>query len=230
MQNNDANTAEVPPLLHAAFLPARWFRWWWRSGWFRLAVLVFLFVVVVGSVVLWSGCAASTGWDQWLARLRPTSSGSSNKNAKFGLRPSMKKLAYHGDGRAELGQFSVRMFDPLTKITLRADFKLEGKTDCGDETTFQRFMTNNNRFFREQVTVTLRTCPPEELIDADPDLLERKLVSRVNRSLGREFLASAELKDFALYESINKSGFVRMESNAHQPSTKAPQPEVAALD
>jgi hypothetical protein len=150
-------------------------------------------------------------WDDWLANLNSGGMTMKNPNAKFGYRPKMAKLAYFGDGRAELGEFSVRMFDPLTRITMRADFKLEGKTQYGDERSFQEFMRHNNRFFREQVNVALRSCDPEELADADVDQLEGRLVARVNRALGHDFLESAEMKDFALFESVDKSSFVRLE-------------------
>jgi hypothetical protein len=142
----------------------------------------------------------------------------------YGCRAKVVKLKYFGDGRAELGEYSIRMFDPLTHITLRAEFTLEGSTDCKSESTFQNFMKSNNRFFREQVNVALRSCDPEQLVETDVGTLQRKLVTQVNRSLERDFLSTVKIKDFALYESVNKSGFVRLNSNKEAEDTN-----VAAL-
>jgi len=179
---------------------------------FRLVVILLVFSLMITLIV---GCSATfmpATWNDWLANLKPSGiTMHSNSKAKFGFRPKFKKLKYYGDGRAELGEYSVRMFDPLTHITLRAEFSLEGETDCQNEGTFDRFMKNNNQFFREQVNVALRACDPEELVETDVGTLERKLVTQVNRSLDRDFLGCVKIKDFALYESINKSGFVRLD-------------------
>ncbi len=122
--------------------------------------------------------------------------------------------AYLGEGRAELGDYSVRVFDPLTQSTLRTDFRLEGTTSLEDEASFERFMGRNHRFFREQVAVVLRTHHRHELAQPDLKLLGRKIVARVNRSLGEPVLKSAEIKGFSVYESVDRSGFVRREPGA----------------
>lgn len=179
---------------------------------FRLSSIFIGFILVITLII---GCSASlmpATWNQWLANLRPNSMKMSSSGKGYGCRAEETKLKYHGDGRAELGEYSIRMFDPLTHITLRAEFTLEGSTDCSSESSFKKFMRYNNRFFREQVNVALRACDPEQLVETDVDTLQRRLVTQVNRSLERDFLSSVKIKDFALYESINKSGFVKIKN------------------
>lgn len=120
-------------------------------------------------------------------------------------------MSYLGDGRAALGKYSVKTFDPLSRTTLRTDFRLEGRTACEDEDAFAEFMKSNHRFFREQVTATVRNCDLGDMTDPNLQLLERKLVATVNRALGRRFLESVEIKDFQLFEQFGDSGFVRHE-------------------
>jgi len=168
-----------------------------------------LWLVLLG---MWIASGGTNTWREWLANLKfleKSSKGSGSQAAHRAEGPP--KLGYFGDGKAELGEYSVRTFDPITRTTLRTDFRLEGQTSCTSKGTFEQFMKNNHRFFREQVMVTLRNCQLSDLTDPDLQLLERKLVSRVNRALGRRFLKSAEIKDFFLYESVEDSGFVEYE-------------------
>jgi hypothetical protein len=224
MKRHQKTPAAVSPTLRRVFGPARWFRHQWHHRWFKSLVCVVLAIVMVSVFGPWSGCTGQNPWDRWLADFRVGEGGRENPNARFGYRRENEEQekkpqplpAYHGDGKAELGEYSVRMFDPVTHSTLRTDFRLEGLTAVGNEAAFQRFMRGNQRFFREQVIVALRTCDPEELIDPDLDLLGRKSVARVNRTLGKRFLKDVEIEDFALYESVDKSSFVRCEPEQNQ--------------
>ena len=167
-------------------------------------------LIVVGGIVLlvtWLAVGRPKSWKDWLAGVDFSSSG-----ASVGMRDATGSgPAYLGDGKAKLGAFSIRIFNPASRTTLQTDFRLEGRTDCPDEEAFGRFIKSNNRFFREQVTVTLRNCDAEDLADPRLRMLEKKLVSRVNRALDRHFLKSAQIKDFSLYESVDKSGFVELD-------------------
>lgn len=119
--------------------------------------------------------------------------------------------AYLGDGKAELGEYCVHIFDPITQSEMRTEFRLEGTTSYGDEASFHRFMRCNHRFFREQVAVVFRMHNLDELVAPDLNLLGRKIVARVNRSLDQPVLRSAQVKDFGVYESIDRSGFALLD-------------------
>lgn len=200
-----------PQALVTLFAPLRWCRRHWSSVWFRLATsggLLLVAALVLGTL---SGVTGGRSWDNWLANFQFSGSGGRAANAKTRQSSPKPRLgtpvplpAYLGEGRAELGDYSVCMFDPVTHSSLRSEFRLEGQTTLGDESAFQDFMQRNQRFFREQVAVVLRTHHPNELDSPDLDLLGRKIVARVNRSLGERVLSSVQVKDFALYESADR--------------------------
>lgn len=171
-----------------------------------VVVIMGLWVTLLGA---WLAFGRPTSWRDWLANVSFRTTGTRHSGSKVGQRDQGgMKLAYLGDGKAELGQYSIKIFDPVSRATLRTDFRLEGRTACEDGNAFQQFMKRNHRFFREQVMVTVRNCGPDDLTEPSLQLLEKKVVSRVNRALGRRFLESAEIKDFFLYESVDNSVFV----------------------
>lgn len=200
-----------PQTLVTLFGPLRWCRRHWSSLWFRLAAagaLLLVAALVLGSL---SDTTGGRSWDNWLANFQIAGSGGRAANARIRQSSEKPRLgrpvplpAYLGEGRAELGDYNVRMFDPITQCSLRSEFRLEGQTTLGDEGAFQEFMGRKQRFFREQVAVVLRTYNPNELDSPNLDLLGRKIVARVNRSLGERVLNSVEVKDFALYESVDR--------------------------
>jgi len=190
-----------------------------RRRW-RGIILVCVVGLWVAGLGTWVVLGRPNVWRDWLAKMKLSGSNNTGTVGRKACRKAKAaKLAYFDDGRAELGQFSIRMFDPLTRTTLRTDFRLEGRTVCPDKQAFDHFMQSNHRLFREQVMVTLRNCQPEELADPDLRLLGRKLVARVNRALDRQFLKSVEFKDFALFESVENAAFVQ-----HQPTTEETMP------
>ncbi len=180
-----------------------------RGSWLRKSIvaggLIGWFFVLVGYSV-WCGPDA---WRHWMPKMSFSKDGlSRNGQSTNRQRDSSTNPSYLGEGRAELGDFSIRVFNPVTHTTLRTDFRLEGKTSCRNKNSFDQFMKNNQRFFREQVAVTMRDCKSEELTDPNFSLLGKKLVSRVNRALGKKFLKSVAFNDFTLHEAVGASCFV----------------------
>ncbi|MDZ7619032.1 MAG: hypothetical protein U1E05_18650 [Patescibacteria group bacterium] len=208
----------VHPLLVTLFGPIRWWRYQWAHTWFKVVSVSLASVVLLLILSQWTGCSTQSTWENWLDDFRFR--GSRNASSKTGTSSATPKTprnegaatAYLGKGRAELGEYSICVFDPVTQSTLRTDFRLEGVTRLPDEASFDQFMNRNGRFFREQVAVVLRTHNVDDLVKPDLQLLSRKIVARVNRSLGNKVLESAKIKNFSLQESIDQSGFVPHES------------------
>lgn len=219
MTQHSKPSRQIPPIVKRLFLPVRWCRRQWPHLWFK-ALFALAALALLLSSSPWAGGVNKRSWENWLENFQFFDSGSKNPHARFGmqrrreLHDTEPLPAYLGDGKAELGEYSIRVFDPITQGELRTDFRLEGTTNLGDEASFAHFMRGNRRFFREQVAVVLRTHNLDELADPDLNLLGRKIVARVNRSLGERLLKSAEIKDFALYESLDRSGFVLWEPEA----------------
>ena len=183
------------------------------SKWRRRCQAGALIVVAALPLVLgvtWAVYAGRGSWRDWLTRLKPASSRETSDATGFGHRATGEPgVAYHGDGRVELGDFSVKVFNPVTRVVLRTDFRLEGVTSCADQDAFEQFIQGNHRFFREQVMVSVRNSDLEELTDPKLHLLKRRIIARVNLALGEPFLISVDVKDFNLLESLDRSGFVR---------------------
>ncbi|MBN2021308.1 MAG: hypothetical protein JW809_00805 [Pirellulales bacterium] len=179
-------------------------------SWRRTAVLFSVFVILLVLIGL-TGSRATSSISRWVGRSVFFRSGGSG----WGVHPNaeVSDLAFE-DGWAELGQFNVKVFEPASRRRFRAEFKLEGAIDCKDEASFQDFMQRNHRFFREQVTIAIRTSPTADLNDPEHRILRKRILARVNRALGRPFLTSVELPGFTLYESIAESGLQRVQPEA----------------
>ena len=165
----------------------------------------------VALLVCWIAFGQPDSWQEWRTKMKLTARGAWGASRSGGVKPAEQSgdTSYEGEGNAKLGNYSVKMFDPVSRTTLRTDFSLEGLTTFNDKPDFEKFMQRNQRFFREQVMVTLRNCDSRDLADPRLTLLEKKLVSRVNRSLGKRVLRSAKIKDLTLYESTDNSMFVQ---------------------
>jgi hypothetical protein len=120
-------------------------------------------------------------------------------------------MQYKSKGRAHLGQYSIKIHDPVTNTTLRTDFALEGETEYGDSKAFEEWVAAHHCLFREQVMVALRNGEISDFTDPKLTLLSRKLVAQVNRAFGRPFLKDIKFKGFCLYESIQNSDFTLWE-------------------
>ena len=119
----------------------------------QLAVLVTVVTALLGTCAY---VGRTRTWGSWLSLLRFSGVNSSRPGHASGIRiEEPVELSYSGGGKVELGDFSIRIFDPITRTTLKSDFQLEGTAVTRDEGAFQKFMRNNRRFFREQVTVAL---------------------------------------------------------------------------
>ena len=120
-------------------------------------------------------------------------------------------LTWQGAGKAAFGEFSVLSYDPVTRAHVLSEFRLTGETTCGSESAFHALLDGNRRFFREQVAVAVRNCDFEELTRDNLDLLGKKIVTQVNRALGRELLTKVSLGEFSVYESVDHGRFVLQE-------------------
>ena len=108
----------------------------------------------------------------------------------------------HGDSmiEVELGEYTVTSFQPSSEITLRIDFHLFGTIAQGDQSEFaSRFERNKNRV-REQIIVTTRNAELTDLTDPGLGLIKRRVLTKVNRTLGRPLLTTIIIGDFSFIE------------------------------
>ena len=184
-----------------------------RTHRLRTVLLLGFVGLWLGILVTWIALSDPGAWGDWLVNLEFSEMGSKLTGGRDKHRvKDPSELTSFGDGKFELGDFSVRIFDPINRTTLRSDFHLEGNTIFDDEDGFQDFMQSNHRQFREQIMVAVRNCDVEELADPDLRLLEKKLAARVNRAMDRPILKSVRIGNLTLYESASNV-FVPMDNS-----------------
>ncbi len=168
----------------------------WCGAWLRLLLIV----SVVGLPVLAAGLAGPTirGGSSWKG-MRLGDQDAKGGNGSGGSGNAESGLA--GGGRADFGQVGVKLFNPITRGRIQADFHLEGVAILGDGPALEKILKNKYHFIREQATVAIRNSSTAELVDPKQKMLERRVLIRINRSLARPLLKSVDLAKFSLSES-----------------------------
>jgi len=166
------------------------------------AMLVILLLVILGIAVtqMRTEQALRSEWLQWMPTLGKFGAGATGGAS---VPKELKDLKYSKGGRAVLGDFDVKVFDPIANSTQMASFRLTGSTVDDDAEEFWSFMKRNRHSFREQVNITVRNSEAEELIDPQLRILRKRLVARVNRSAGKPFLKAVDLEGFAMSQSVD---------------------------
>ena len=100
----------------------------------------------------------------------------------------------------ELGDFSVTSYQPASEVTLRIDFHLFGTVMEESENDFMGRLERNTNRVREQVIVTVRNAELTDLTDPGLGLIKRRILTKVNRTLGKPLLRTIVIGDFSFIE------------------------------
>lgn len=100
----------------------------------------------------------------------------------------------------ELGQFSVTSFQPSSEVTLRIDFSLFGTVTEDNESQFLTRLERSKNRVREQVIVTVRNAELTDLTDPGLGLIKRRILTKVNRTLGKPLLRTVVISEFSFVE------------------------------
>jgi flagellar FliL protein len=110
----------------------------------------------------------------------------------------------HGGERAmhevKLGSYHVVTFNTETGTSLNIDFELYGTVLAKEEEEFTHLFEANEVRVREQILVTVRGSEVADLSDPDLGLLKRKILEKVNRTLGRPLVSEAIFSKFSFIE------------------------------
>lgn len=172
----------------------------------QFVLLVSASALLLGTLVAWKVYSSEDSWKEWSMGMRSGmlgmhgASSDEETNGEIGDELAGKSIRYRGSGYADLGKFSIGRYDAITNTTFTVNFELKGMTPCKDEESFNEFMHENERAFRDRVTEAVRDCGARDY--ADSKSIGRKVVARVNRAFSGRFLESAELTDFDVFESI----------------------------
>lgn len=172
----------------------------------QFVLLVSASALLLGTLVAWKVYSDDSSWREWSTGMRSGMLGmhggpsEESTNGEIGDELAGKSIRYRGDGYADLGEFSIGRYDAITNTTFTVNFQLKGMTPCKDEESFNEFMHENERAFRDRVTEAVRDCGARDYTDSKS--MGRKVVARVNRAFSGRFLESAELAEFDVFESI----------------------------
>jgi flagellar FliL protein len=100
----------------------------------------------------------------------------------------------------ELGDFSVTSYQPSSEVTLRIDFHLFGTVMEDDANEFHKRLERNKNRAREQVIVTVRDAELTDLTDPGLGLIKRRILTKVNHTLGKPLLRTIVISDFSFVE------------------------------
>lgn len=200
MDRRSRKTTAVRPLVRVKRRPEN------NAYVLQFVVLVSAVALLLGSLVAWKVYGDDSGWREWSMSMRSGlfgmhgSRSSDESSEDVGDVLAGKSIRYHGSGYADLGEFSVGRYNSITNTTLTVNFLLKGMTPCDSEASFNAFMRENERAFRDRVTEAIRDCSERDYTDTKS--MSKKVVVRVNRAFSGRFLESVELADFEVLESV----------------------------
>lgn len=106
----------------------------------------------------------------------------------------------HAMHEVKLGSYHVVTFNTETGTSLNIDFELYGTVLAKEEEEFSHLFGDNEVRVREQILVTVRGSEVADLSDPDLGLLKRKILEKVNRTLGKPLLSEAIFSKFSFIE------------------------------
>ncbi|MGQ9504041.1 MAG: flagellar basal body-associated FliL family protein [Thermogutta sp.] len=104
------------------------------------------------------------------------------------------------DIEVDLGQFSVTAYQPTSQTTLRIDFHLWGTIDKSAEAEFRAAWEKSVNRLRDQIIVIVRGAELSDLTDAGLGLIKRKILEKVNHTLGKPYLRTVVFSEYSFLE------------------------------
>jgi short subunit fatty acids transporter len=106
----------------------------------------------------------------------------------------------HAMHEVKLGSYHVVTFNTETGTSLNIDFELYGTVLAKEEEEFAHLFEANEVRVREQILVTVRGSEVADLSDPDLGFLKRKILEKVNRTVGKPLLSEAIFSKFSFIE------------------------------
>ena len=100
----------------------------------------------------------------------------------------------------DLGQFTITNHLLPTESTIRTDFHLFGTVAEKEQEEFKELYARNEKRFRDQVIVEIRTCEVSDLEDPGLGLIKRRFLETSNALLGKPLLRSVIFADYTFVE------------------------------
>jgi len=190
-----ANKEKEPDTTEAEIEPAK------RAGIMTLvkAVAILSIVVlleVVGASMMIPSAAETTDLAAKLA-----TADSEHEGDKESMEASLEGVLPAEDMvEVSLGDFHIPNYDPDSGSSLTVDFKLYGTVLADEKGEFDHLFMLNKHRIREQVFIVVRGMDVTDFTDAGWDLIKRKILEKMNRSLGMPLLRGVIFSTFSFSE------------------------------
>ena len=100
----------------------------------------------------------------------------------------------------DLGEFRISSYQPSTDTTFRVNFHLYGTVSVVDKPEFDDLKQANEARLREQVNVIVRAAEIPDLTDPALGLIKRRILDRINRTLGKQLVKGVICSDMMFVE------------------------------
>lgn len=100
----------------------------------------------------------------------------------------------------DLGEYTVTAYQPVSSTTMRISFHLYGTLDKDDVDEFLACKEENEHRLRERVNTIVRSSDVRDLTDPGLGLIKRKILEKINRTLGNALLKGVIFSDFSFIE------------------------------
>jgi flagellar FliL protein len=100
----------------------------------------------------------------------------------------------------DLGEYTVTAYQPVSSTTMRISFHLYGVLAEEDADEFLARKEENEHRLRERVNTIVRSSDIRDLTDPGLGLIKRKILEKINRTLGKALLRGVIFSDFSFIE------------------------------
>jgi flagellar FliL protein len=112
----------------------------------------------------------------------------------------ISELAEPDKLEADMGEFHVASYQPLSNTTLNIDFSMYATVLIENESTFKQLMEDKEQRVRDRVITTIRSADVTDFTDAGLGHIKRKIAESINRTLGKNVVEDIIFSKFSWFE------------------------------
>jgi flagellar basal body-associated protein FliL len=111
-----------------------------------------------------------------------------------------KPTAHGVQQEADLGEFTVTAYQPVSSSTLFISFHLYGSVLDKHGEEFAKRLEEHKHQIRDNIIVIIRSAEITDLTDAGLGLIKRRILETTNKALGKPLLQGIMFSDFSFVE------------------------------
>ncbi len=162
----------------------------------KLSVVLFLVAVIVGECVLAYIYTPSPEQAAVAAGLKMPE----KQEGELFAEELDEMLDHKQLAEVDLDTFTISTYEPASGSSMRFDFVLYGAILEEEKSDWTKLYGLHERRVREQVIETIRSAEIEDFADAKLGLIKRRLLTKVNETLGKPLLKRVGFEQFSFIE------------------------------